>query len=117
MTIKEAILQALDDLKNKVNSSEIYTYIMKQNYYIFSKSKTPKSTISALLGDFIRNNDSRVKRIKGKNGVFYYYLSKYEKDINFDNNSSQNDTTQIKTTKSKQPNQNNLIAKEIYINS
>jgi hypothetical protein len=27
MTIKEATLQALDDLKNKVNNSEIYTYL------------------------------------------------------------------------------------------
>jgi len=102
MTIKEAMLRVLDDLKNKANSTEIYEHIIKQNYYSFDKGKTPKSTISAQLGDFIRKNDSRVKRIKGKGGVFYYYLSKYEQDIDFDNNLHQNDIIQNKKTKSKQ---------------
>jgi hypothetical protein len=71
MTIKEAILKSLDDLKNKVNNSEIYEHIIRQDYYSFGNAKTPKSTISAQLGDFIRKNDSRVKRIKGKSGIFY----------------------------------------------
>jgi hypothetical protein len=101
-TIKEAILQSLDDLKNKANNSEIYEYIIKQNYYNFDKAKTSKSSISAQLGDFIRNNDSRVKRIKGKGGIFYYYLSKYEQDINFDNNLNEDDKVEIKITKAKQ---------------
>jgi hypothetical protein len=102
MTIKEAMLQVLDDLKNKANSTEIYEHIIKQNYYSFDKGKTPKATISAQLGDFIRKDDSRVKRIKGKGGVFYYYLSKYEQDIDFDNNLNQNDIIQNKNTKLKQ---------------
>jgi hypothetical protein len=95
MTTKEAILKSLDDLKNKVNNSEIYEHIIRRDYYNFGSAKPPKSTISAQLGDFIRKNDSRVKRIKGKSGVFYYYLSKYEDIIEFENN----ETIKTKTTK------------------
>jgi hypothetical protein len=84
MTIKAAILKSLDELKTKANSSQIYNYIIKYSYYDFQNAKTPKSTISAQLGEFIRANDTRVKRIKEKSGVFYYYLSKYETSITFD---------------------------------
>lgn len=81
MTIKEAILQSLDDLKGLSTYSEIYSHIEAQNYYDFKVSKTPKATVSALLGDFIRNSDSRVKRIKIKGGNFSYYLTKNESEI------------------------------------
>ncbi len=81
MTIKEAILQSLEDLKITATYFEIYEHIIKNNYYDFKTAKTPAATISALLGDFIRNGDSRVKRIKSKNGSFSYYLTKNEKDI------------------------------------
>jgi hypothetical protein len=84
MTIKEAILQSLEDLKRIANYMEIYDHIIKNNYYDFKDAKTPASTISALLGDFIRLGDSRVKRIKGKGGTFSYYLTKYEKDIDIE---------------------------------
>ncbi|MDH0673761.1 hypothetical protein N5D03_04290 [Empedobacter sp. GD03861] len=46
--------------------------------------KTPASTISAKLGDFIRDGDSRVKRIKRSNGIYYYYLTKNEKEIDLE---------------------------------
>lgn len=82
MTIKEAILKSLDDLKNAVTHTAIYEHIIQKNYYEFIKAKTPKDTISALLGDFIRNEDTRVKRIKGEGRSYLYYLSKYEQDIN-----------------------------------
>jgi len=81
MTIKEAILQSLEDLKKVANYMEVYNHIIKNNYYDFKDAKTPASTISALLGDFIRLGDSRVKRIKGEGGTFSYYLTKYEKEI------------------------------------
>ena len=84
MTIKEAILQSLEDLKRISNYMEVYDHIIKNNYYDFKDAKTPASTISALLGDFIRLGDSRVKRIKGKGGTFSYYLTKYEKEIDID---------------------------------
>jgi hypothetical protein len=33
------------------------------------------------LGDFIRKNDTRVKRTKSKNGIYFYYLAKLEYNI------------------------------------
>jgi hypothetical protein len=47
-------------------------------------AKTPDSTVSALLGDFIRNGDSRVKRVKKAGGVYSYYLTKHEQLIGTD---------------------------------
>jgi hypothetical protein len=81
MTIKEAILQSLSDIEILTNSIEVCKHIIKRNYYDFGEAKTPPATVSALLGDFIRNGDSRIKRIKGKNGTFSYYLTKNEHEI------------------------------------
>jgi len=83
MTIKEAILKSLEDLQKLSSSDEVYDAIVRNNYYQFIKGKTPKNTISAQLGDFIKNNDSRIKRTKG-NGNYLYYLAKHEQNINFD---------------------------------
>jgi len=63
MTIKEAILKSLEDINAITNYMEIYKHIIAKNYYDFKDAKTPASTISALLGDFIRNGDSRIKCI------------------------------------------------------
>ena len=81
MTTKDAILQSLSDLKNLTNSIEVSRHIIEQNYYDFGDAKTPQGTVSALLGDFIRNGDSRIKRIKGKGGTYLYYLAKNEPEI------------------------------------
>jgi len=81
MTIKEAILQSLSDLKGLTNSIEVCKHIIGHNYYDFGDAKTPPATVSALLGDFIRNGDSRIKRIKGKSGTYSYYLAKNEPEI------------------------------------
>ena len=76
MTIKEAILESLDEIKGLATHNAVYDYIIKNNYYTFEKGKTPGSTISALLGDFIRNNDARIKRVKGNGNFYLYYLAK-----------------------------------------
>ncbi len=81
MTIKEAILQSLSDIKGLTNSIEVWKHIIENNYYDFGDAKTPAGTVSALLGDFIRNGDSRIKRIKEKSGTFSYYLAKNEPEI------------------------------------
>lgn len=81
MTIKEAIIKSLEDIKTGCGSYEVYRHIIQNQYYTFCKGKTPASTVSALLGDFIRNGDSRIKRIKGSDGMFMYYLTKNEKLI------------------------------------
>lgn len=82
MTIKEAILKSLEDLVIPKGSVEITDHILKMKYSKFS-GETPHSTVSALCGDFIRNGDSRVKRIKEK-GSYFYYLAKNENAIDID---------------------------------
>ena len=81
MTIKEAILKSLEDLKVPVYNNEVLNHIIEKDYYKFTKGKTPGATISAQLGDFIRNGDVRVKRIKKSNGIYFYYLTKNEQNI------------------------------------
>jgi len=81
MTIKEAILKSLDEIGGLTNYMEVHDHIIANNYYDFKTAKTPPATISALLGDFIRNGDSRVKRIKQTGGTYSYYLTKNEQEI------------------------------------
>jgi len=82
MTLKEAVLQSLGELGKLVSHNEVYSHIINNHYYDFGQAKTPASTISAALGDFVRNGDSRVKRLSTGKGNFSYYLNKYE-DILF----------------------------------
>jgi uncharacterized protein len=96
MTIKEAILKSLDDINALTTYMDIYNHIVKNYYYDFATAKTPASTISALLGDFIRNGDTRVKRIKQDGGTYSYYLTKNEQNIGIEILSGESET---KTTK------------------
>ncbi len=84
MTLKEAILKSLEDLNDLTNYLSVFNHIYKNNYYDFKEAKTPSSTISAVLGDFIRNGDTRVKRIKQEGGTYSYYLTKNEQNISVD---------------------------------
>jgi hypothetical protein len=84
MTIKEAILKSLSDLQKPSKYMEVHDHIISKGYYEFKVGKTPPATISAQLGNFIRNGDSRVKRIKGKGGGYLYYLTKDEGVIDID---------------------------------
>lgn len=103
MTIKEAILKSLEDLHKLLTHNEIYEHIMSQKYYDFGDAKTPASTISALLGDFIRKNDQRVKRIKGEKSTYLYYLAKFEQDLNINEIASDiTEKSQPKQQKKKQ---------------
>tara|TARA_R110002124_G_scaffold284496_1_gene461851 strand:+ start:6156 stop:7124 length:969 start_codon:yes stop_codon:yes gene_type:complete len=101
MTIKEAILKSLDDLNRLTNSMEVHDHIIKKGYYDFGKAKTPPATISALLGDFIRNGDTRVKRIKQENGSYAYYLTKNEQDIGIEILTGSTESTSVKLLKVK----------------
>jgi len=84
LTLSDAILQCLDEIKVPANYMDVYKKILDNKYYDFKEAKTPASTVSALLGNFIRNRDSRVKRIPQKGGNFTYYLSKYEGEISME---------------------------------
>jgi uncharacterized protein len=99
MTIKEAILKSLDDINDLTTYMDIYNHIVKNNYYDFGTAKTPASTISALLGDFIRNGDTRVKRIKQEGGTYSYYLTKNEQNISIEVLSGATETQTTKVTK------------------
>src|SRR4051812_9823759 len=81
MTLKEAVLKSLDDLNKVTNYLAVFEHIVANNYYDFGVAKTPSSTVSAILGDFIRNGDSRVKRIKLSGGTYCYYLTKNEEQL------------------------------------
>lgn len=77
-TLKEAVLKSLEDINDITNYLVVLNYINDKNYYDFGGAKTPGSTVSAVLGDFIRNGDTRVKRIKQDGGTYSYYLTKNE---------------------------------------
>lgn len=104
MTLKEAILKSLDEINELTNYIEVCNHIIDRKYYDFGNEKTPSGTISALLGDFIRTGDSRVKRIKQKGGTYSYYLAKNEQNISLDVLSGDKEietTIPIKITKKK----------------
>lgn len=84
MTIKEAILKSLEDINELTNHNDICNHIIEKKYYDFGSALTPAGTISALLGDFIRNGDTRVKRIRVSGGYYSYYLTKNEQFISND---------------------------------
>ncbi len=81
MTLKESVLKSLEDIGEITNYTAVVTNINEKKYYDFGVAKTPGATISAVLGDFIRNGDSRVKRIKHDNATYWYYLTKNEQNI------------------------------------
>lgn len=95
MTLKEAVLKSLDEINELTNYLEVYNHILEKNYYDFGEAKTPGSTISAVLGEFIRKGDSRVKRIKQQGGTYTYYLTKNEQNISIDVLSGE---TEVKST-------------------
>lgn len=77
MTIKEAIIKSLEDLRKPADAAEVCNHIIQKSYSNFG-GKTPINTVSAQLGDYVRKGDTRVKRIKQSNGVYLYYLSNNE---------------------------------------
>lgn len=81
MTLKEAVLKSLEEINDITNYLAVLNHINDKNYYEFGSAKTPGSTVSAVLGGFIRNGDTRVKRIKQDGGTYAYYLTKNEKSI------------------------------------
>lgn len=97
MTIKEAILISLEDIRGLATYRQVFNHINEKRYYNFGDAKTPADTISAILGDFIRNGDTRVKRIKNSNGSYSYYLTKNEAEIDIEVLSSEAETQLIVT--------------------
>jgi hypothetical protein len=101
MTLKEAVLLSLSDINEITNYLAVQNKIVEKNYYDFGQARTPGATISAILGDFIRNGDTRVKRIKQDNGTYWYYLTKNEENISVEVLSGSTSISSSETTKSK----------------
>lgn len=78
MTLKDAILKSLEEIGKPAGTALVCSNILTKAYYDFGEAKTPSATISASLGNFIRDGDSRVKRIKVDGGTYEYYLAKNE---------------------------------------
>ena len=89
MTVKEAILRSLEDLGRLCSSNEVYKHVISKKYYDTTRwtQATPISVVAATLGNFIREGDTRVKRIKEK-GTYLYYLTKNEQNIEIKEESS-----------------------------
>jgi len=71
MTVKEAILKALDESSQPLPYQDVTKYIIDNNLYE-SNGLTLNATVSAQLGGFIRKNDTRVGRIKNGRAYSYY---------------------------------------------
>ncbi len=75
MMLKHVVLKSLKELDKPVSYHQIYLHILENNYYDFSNSKTPENSISAALGNLVREGDMRVKRIyNGEHSYLYRYV-------------------------------------------
>jgi hypothetical protein len=101
MTINEAVLTSMEEIGGLVTSRQIFQHIIEKSYYDTSRwtTATPASIVAAYMGNFIRDNDSRVKRIK-KDNSYLYYLTKNEQDIDMDNVSIKPDSIAASEKKS-----------------
>ena len=79
--LKDAILKTLEDLHVPSTYLEVYNHLAANNYYVFVNGKTPENTVSAQLGNFIRDNDTRVRRVKRPGVTYAYYLTKHEEEL------------------------------------
>lgn len=100
MTVKEAILKVLEGQTSSLTANNVCEFILQKGYVDWSNSKTPLNTVNAQLGDFIKRNDSRVKRIKKEN-KYEYYLSKYENKLNLTQNNEREFNQKVKLPNSK----------------
>jgi len=99
MTLKEAIIKSLEDIGTLATYTEVFSHISSKSYFNFGDAKTPPATVSASLGGFIREGDTRVKRIKQNSGTYSYYLTKNEQNIGIDILSGETETQTTKGTK------------------
>lgn len=82
-TVKQATIQSLEDLGARlVTHNDVYRHMAEKNYYDFTQNRTPSNYVSAVLGNFIRQKDRRVKRVYDRPGNrYFYYLAKYEDQL------------------------------------
>lgn len=78
-TLNNAILLSLRELNKPSTSRDICRHILLNNYYEFGTAKTPCSTVSALLGNFVRADKENVQR-KYIGKVLYYFFNDLEQE-------------------------------------
>lgn len=82
MTFKEAKFKSLDDFPQGATCKDVYNNILNKHIVEFNKNaKTPDATVSAQMSENVRSGDSRLKRFKNEDNVYWYYLSKYSANI------------------------------------
>lgn len=82
-TVKQATLKSLEDMGPRlVTHNDVYQHMVAHDYYDFTQNKTPANYVSAILGNFIRDKDKRVKRIYNRPwNHYYYFLAKHEDQL------------------------------------
>jgi len=80
MTLIDAILKSLNDLKTKVTVIEVYNHIIDNNYFRFKDPTASLNSVGYRLYDFIRYDDPRIRHVE-EDGTTYYYLAKFEQQI------------------------------------
>lgn len=93
MTVKEAVLKILSETPKAFLPSDICDLIIERKLRDFGDAKTPRATVSAQCWDFVKRNDSRVKRIKFDEGPYLYYHAKYEAQVLAESNTAQSGKT------------------------
>lgn len=84
MTIKEACLKSLQEIKGVATYKEVLAHIQRNRYCEFGGG-TPEQTVSAQLGTLVKSGDSRVRRVrKQEGGGYYYYHAENEDQVSLE---------------------------------
>lgn len=79
MGLKEIIVKSLEEIKSPANHRMLCRFIIDHKYHNFYQSKTPEATVSALLGDLIREKHPNIKRIEnGNHSYLYVYTNTHD---------------------------------------
>jgi len=84
-TMTDIILKSLEDFDEPVMYLALYKHAVEKGYLNPNDfGKTPDASFSSRIGEFVRKNDARIKRM-GKKGEYRYYLSSKESQMSFSN--------------------------------
>lgn len=73
---------SLEDFLQGATARDVYQNILDKHIMEFTKkAKTPYATVQAQMGDLIRHGDTRLRRYKNEDKVYWYYLAKYAANV------------------------------------
>jgi len=70
--LKEAVIQALKELKRPATYITIYEYIVEKRLYIFYKAKEPEKSVLATLRSLYKSKKYPIKRFLSKDRIYLY---------------------------------------------